>query len=148
MYYLQFFYYLLITINKWTLANKTIDSWTDFPYCRCSVAKSCLTFCDARDCGTPGSFFLHYWEVVKWLDIGKTARQIHEWLTFFFFLVTSTFYTVLLVLKFCLNITYEIRISETSDPFNSVLVFSLIICILSTSLKFPWKRNSSCWSWW
>ena len=31
-----------------------------FPHLCCSVAQSCLTFCNLMDCSTPGSSVLHY----------------------------------------------------------------------------------------
>ena len=71
------------------------------------------------------------------------SNKTNPWVSdiFFSFLVISTpFYSMHMVLKFCLNIIYEIRVTKTSLPFNSVLVFSLIICILSMSLKFPSEK--------
>ena len=34
--------------------------WTSLNCCCCSVAKSCLSLCDPRDCRMPGSSVLHY----------------------------------------------------------------------------------------
>ena len=37
----------------------TVTHGQQLPYCYCSVAKSCLTFCDPMDCSMPASSVLH-----------------------------------------------------------------------------------------
>ena len=45
-------------------------------YC-CSVTKSCLTLCDPMDCSMPGSSFLHYQSVLKFMSIELVMLSKH-----------------------------------------------------------------------
>lgn len=110
-----------MTINEGTLANKIFDSWIDFPH----------------------------WEVVKCWDVGKATREIHEYLTFSFFsflIISTPFYIMHMVLKFCLNVIYEIRITKTLSLSILSWYFLWLFVFLSLSLNFPSKRTSSCWN--
>ena len=46
--------------------------------CCCSVAKSCLTLCDSRDCNIPGSSVLHYPQsLLKFMSIESLMLSNH-----------------------------------------------------------------------
>ena len=52
---------LLYLLNSYSLVmSHFLSSLLAFPYCCCSVARSCLTLWDSMDCSTPGSPVLHH----------------------------------------------------------------------------------------
>ena len=54
------FLVIILFMNTSGLYNRFTAVANKFVICCCSVAKSCLIFCDHMDCSTPGFAVLHY----------------------------------------------------------------------------------------